>query len=148
MKFAKGPDLSGLMSKDLSAEELAYEHALDISVSIYKRMKETGVTKTALAKKLGCDKSQVTRILSTHQNMTLKTIASIEIALDFRLDDGFYYTSSATTYESNALKDNDQHSSDLSLSAISVEKEFSSGSDTRHLEEQLPNNNLELGVAA
>lgn len=60
MKFAKGPDLSGLMSKDLSAEELAYEHALDISVSIYKRMKETGVTKTALAKKLGCRKSGTT----------------------------------------------------------------------------------------
>lgn len=119
MKFAEGPDLSELMSKDLSAEELAYEHALDISASIYKRMKETGVTKTALAKKLGRDKSQVTRMLSAHQNMTIKTLASIETALDFRLGSDFKYVGNAEQGNSEVIGYNNRLTTNQDVTSIS-----------------------------
>ena len=80
--------LNGL---DETAEELAWDHRMDISASVYARMKELGVTKTELAKMLGVDKSQVTRLIKGKRNLTLQTIAEIEHALKFRLDAGFKY---------------------------------------------------------
>ena len=74
-----------------TAEELAWDHRMDISASVYARMKELGVTKSELAKMLGVDKSQVTRLIKGKRNLTLQTIAEIEHALKFRLDAGFKY---------------------------------------------------------
>lgn len=40
---------------------------------------------------MGMDRAQLCRILSGEGNITLKTIARFELALDFRLDGGFRY---------------------------------------------------------
>ena len=81
-----------------TAEELAWNHRMDISASVYVRMRELGMTKSELAKKLGVDKSQVSRLIKGKRNLTLQTIAEIESALQFRLDAGFkYYSDSMAT---------------------------------------------------
>ena len=83
--------LEGLFDVGLSVMDIEYEHRMDISASVFKRMKELGLNKSELAQRLGVANSQVSRILSGERNLTLRTIASLECALDFRLDDGFRY---------------------------------------------------------
>ena len=87
----KGHDLRWLLDQELTTEDLEWEHRLDISASVYRRMDELGINKTELARRLGVANSQVSRILSGERNMTLRTIAALEMALDFRLDGGFRY---------------------------------------------------------
>lgn len=86
-----GSDLGWLASLPESADDLVYDHKMDISASVYLRMKELGLTQTELAERMGVDRSQVCRILAGKMNVTLKTIARLEDALDFRLDGGFRY---------------------------------------------------------
>lgn len=92
MSIRDGGSLSYLIEEyNPTAEELANDHAMDISGSIFARMEEMGITQSELAKRLDMDESQVSRIIRGKRNITLKTLAKIEIALDFRLDEGFTY---------------------------------------------------------
>jgi DNA-binding Xre family transcriptional regulator len=90
----KGNDLSWLCSLPKTADDLAYDHKMDISASVYKRMKELGLTQSELAERMGADRSQISRILAGSMNITLRTIARLEEALNFRLDAGFTYVNS------------------------------------------------------
>lgn len=87
----KGKSLEWLLEEPIDADELLWDHKMDISGSIYKRMKECGVSQSELARKMKMDRAQLSKILSGNGNITLRTIARLEVALDFRLDAGFRY---------------------------------------------------------
>lgn len=80
-------------SLDISVdpEDLAWDHAMDISGSIYTRLKELGLKQSDLAERLGVSAGRVSQIIKGDPGMSLKTIAKIESALDFSLDGGFHY---------------------------------------------------------
>lgn len=63
----------------------------DISGSVFRRMRDLGINNGELAARMGVDPAQITRILKGKTNMTLKTLAKLKVALDFRLDSGFVY---------------------------------------------------------
>jgi len=90
---------------ELTAEELEWEHRMDISASIYKRMQELNVSEQELAKRMGVNKSQVSRLLTCKRNITLAVLARVEEALDFRLDDGFRYYAIQTTASFSIFRD-------------------------------------------
>lgn len=91
MKIRTGKSLEALQDVKLSDENLALEHRLDISASIYRRMKELGLNQKELAAKLGMNEAQVSRIITAKQNLTISTLAKIENALEFNLGEGFRY---------------------------------------------------------
>lgn len=91
MKVRTGKSLESLKDVKLSDDSLALEHRLDISASVYKRMKELGLNQKELADRTGMNEAQVSRIIRGKQNLTLATLAKIENALDFSLDGGFRY---------------------------------------------------------
>lgn len=66
-------------------EEVFLDLALDVQRELnaaYTRRAAEGVTKTDLAKKIGTNKSTITRVLSQASNLTLETIGCISWALD------------------------------------------------------------------
>ena len=91
MGVRRGNSLEGLLAEPEGVEELLWDHKMDISASVHKRMAEVGVTQSELAQRMGMDRSQLSRVLSGDGNVTLKTIARLEAALDFRMDAGFKY---------------------------------------------------------
>lgn len=93
MKVRTGKSLEALQDLKLSDEDLALEHRLNISASVYRRMKELGLNQKELASKLGMNEAQVSRIITAKQNLTISTLAKIENALDFNLGQGFRYES-------------------------------------------------------
>lgn len=84
-----GRNLEYLLNEKLPPEDMAYFHSLDISGSVYRRMKELGISKSELAKRMGVSPAQITKIIKGNQNMTLKTIAKLEYALDMNITYGF-----------------------------------------------------------
>ena len=91
-EFFVGGNLSAL-EDDVSCDELAWDHAMDISGSVYARLEELSLSNKDLATKLGVTPGRVSQILKGYPGMSLKMLAKLEIALDFRLDGGFYYSS-------------------------------------------------------
>ncbi len=84
-------NLSEIMSAMPNPEDLAWDHAMDISASIYGRLKELGMSQKGLADAMGVSAGRVSQIISGAPGMSLKTLAKIEAALDMRLDAGFRY---------------------------------------------------------
>ena len=95
----KGKSLAWLDSNATDPRDLAYEHRMDISGAVFTRMTELGITQEKLAEMAGMDRSQISRIITGKQNITLSTLARLECALSFRLDAGFEYDSSAAAQE-------------------------------------------------
>jgi len=83
----EGVDLSRLEDCPVNADVRRHCHAVDISESIWNRMDELGMSQSDLARKLGKNRSQVSRMLSVHGNMTLQTISELEQALGITLAD-------------------------------------------------------------
>lgn len=83
--------LADLIDSLPSSDDLAWDHAMDISGSIYTRLKELGISKGELADRLGVSPGRVSQIIKGDPGMSLKTLARLECALDFRLDGGFHY---------------------------------------------------------
>lgn len=84
-----GGSLAYLQGVKLPDEDLAYFHSMDISASVYNRMKELGLSKSELAKRMNVFPAQITEIIKGNQNLTLKTIAELENALGVDLSEGF-----------------------------------------------------------
>lgn len=84
-------DLSSLMEEALTPDELAWDHAMDISGSVYARMRELKMSKGELADRMGVKPSQITRIIRGQANLTIKTLARLETALGISLSSGFVY---------------------------------------------------------
>lgn len=97
------PSLADLIAQMPSSDDLAWDHAMDISGSVYTRLKELKMTQKELAKKLDVTPGRVTQIIKGDPGMTLKTLARLECALNMRLDEGFRYASQKKTRE-NAVE--------------------------------------------
>ena len=90
-EFESGMDLSGFLDMRPDADDLAWEHAMDISASVYSRLKELGMSQKDLAEKMGVTAGRVSQIIKGYPGMSLKILAKIEEALDFDLGGGFTY---------------------------------------------------------
>jgi len=62
---------------------------LDLTERISERMRAKGISRSALADKLGVTPAAVTKILRGNSNFTLKTLLSLADALDYSLTVGF-----------------------------------------------------------
>lgn len=82
-------DLSWLLREPLHDEDLAWDHAMEISGSVYRRMKQLGMRNKDLAEKMGVSPARVSRIIKGEQSMTLTTLARLETALDMDMSYGF-----------------------------------------------------------
>ncbi len=87
MAIIEGRDLTFLLDAPHTAEERRHFHAVDITESVWNRMQELGMSQSDLARKLGKNRSQVSRMLSMRGNMTLQTISELEEALGISLVD-------------------------------------------------------------
>lgn len=87
----EGKDISWLSTTEVTPADLMLDHRMDISGSVYTRMKELGMTQTELAAKSGIDRARISKIISGKHNITIATLAKLEVALSFRLDSGFSY---------------------------------------------------------
>ncbi len=81
MKYTEGKSLSHLAMPYQSADLRMLEYSMDFVFAVQDRLDEIGMTRKELADKLGCKKSQVSRVLSGDANITLKTIAAYDAVL-------------------------------------------------------------------
>ena len=86
-----GMDLSEYLAMRPGADDLALEHAMGISASVYSRLRELGTTKNDLAEKMGAAIEDVNRIIKGNPEMSLKELAQLEVALGLDLGRGFIY---------------------------------------------------------
>lgn len=54
---------------------------VETSEAIWKAMEQAGVSKVALAERLGTSKSNVTQLLNGSRNLSIRTLADIALAL-------------------------------------------------------------------
>ena len=99
-----GGNLENLINKRLPPEDMAYFYSMDISGAVYTRMKELGMSKQGLAERMGVSPAQVTKIIKGSQNMTLKTIAKLECALDMDITYGFRNPKPFPNSEGNVVR--------------------------------------------
>jgi len=59
---------------------------LDFTEALCAAMEEKGVTRSELARRLGTSQAYITRVLSGHANLTLKTMSKLAFALGLQLD--------------------------------------------------------------
>lgn len=59
---------------------------VQVAISINRLMKDVGMSRTELAKRLGLTKGRVSQILSGQRNLTLRTLADIYTALQSRAE--------------------------------------------------------------
>lgn len=90
-------NLDSILNQIPDPEDLAWDHAMDISGAIYTRLNELGMTQRDLAEKLGVTPGRISQIIKGYPGMSLKLLARIESALDFRLDSGFRYEASVSS---------------------------------------------------
>ncbi len=69
----------------------------EVTEEIVKVMKEAGINKAELAKKMGAAKGHITQVLNGSRNMTLRTLSNICFALDRK--PGFYLEPKKTVEE-------------------------------------------------
>lgn len=81
MAVKKGESFSDVATLPQTDEERMLEYTTDFVFMVEDRLDELGMSRAELARKLGCRKSQVTKVLSG-SNVTLKTIARYDAALD------------------------------------------------------------------
>ena len=53
-----------------------------IALSVLDKMVELGLTQKALAERMGCSQQYVSRIVKGRENLSLETIAKLEVALE------------------------------------------------------------------
>ncbi len=66
---------------EFKLEELLY----DITESLYRRMEELGINQHKLATQLGVSDAYISRVLKGHENISLKTLVKIAMALELDL---------------------------------------------------------------
>ena len=87
----KSLSLSMYMDMKPNAEDLAWDHAMDISGSVFARLRELGMSQKDLVEAIGVSPGRISQIIKGEPGMSLKTLARIETALDFDLGTGFRY---------------------------------------------------------
>lgn len=71
-----------LLAKIPKETSILVEKQMDIAVAIGEAIEKTGMTKKEFAKKIGMKESYISRVCAGNVNLTLKTIAKFEAALD------------------------------------------------------------------
>lgn len=99
-----GGSLECLLNERLPPEDMAYFYSMDISGAVYARMEELGMSKRELSERMGVSPAQITKIIKGNQNMTLKTIAKLECALDMDITYGFRNPKPSLTSENNVVR--------------------------------------------
>lgn len=84
MAIRKGESFSDVAALPQSDAERMLEYTTDFVFMVEDRLEELGMSRAELARKLGCSKSQVTKVLSG-SNVTLKTIAKYDEALSLSI---------------------------------------------------------------
>jgi plasmid maintenance system antidote protein VapI len=79
---AEAFEASSVKNRRLLRQE---ELILAAGIALCELLEREGVTKTELAKRLGCTKGFVTQILAGDTNLTLRTIADVADALGHRV---------------------------------------------------------------
>lgn len=74
-------DLSKFYEETETPETKAYDHALEIEHIVAEEMLKQGLSKTELAKRMGVTVQRLSKLLNTRPNMTLASIAKLELAL-------------------------------------------------------------------
>lgn len=91
IKATKFSDYLAEELKDPEAKRLfdEYGRQLEISYKILQTRKQKGLSQAELAKKIGTKQSNVARIESGQQNVTIKLLDRIALALDMQLEVNF-----------------------------------------------------------
>lgn len=79
-------DLTSFVEDYETAETRAHKHALDISYHIIEEMREQSINQNELAQRMGVSPARLSTMLNTQPNMTLETLAQIELALGISFD--------------------------------------------------------------
>jgi transcriptional regulator with XRE-family HTH domain len=83
-------DLTALKAKAQAARQTPAYHAEGASIrfteELIARMKSCGITRTALAEKLGTSPAYITKILRGDTNFTLESMARVAQALDCEIN--------------------------------------------------------------
>ena len=78
-------DLSNFYKETETSETRAYEHALDIEFIVHREMLRQGLSRSELANRLDMKLPALSKLLNSQPNMTLKTIAKLELALGIEI---------------------------------------------------------------
>jgi transcriptional regulator with XRE-family HTH domain len=69
---------------------------------VLKALEEQNLTQKDLAEKMQVSPQQISKIVKGHENLTLETIANLEIALDIKIiDDNFGHKKSVANGKNN-----------------------------------------------
>lgn len=79
-------DLTSLVEDYETVDTRAYKHALDISYQIAEAMRAQSINHNELAQRMGVSPARLSTMLNTQPNMTLETLAQIELALGIGFD--------------------------------------------------------------
>jgi plasmid maintenance system antidote protein VapI len=83
------PTFSDMLAEARRMPEYWEEGAvLDFTEALNVAMQEQGVARTELARRLGTSQACITRVLGGHANFTLKTMATLALALGLELEVG------------------------------------------------------------
>ena len=96
-------DLNGYWKKKLDPEDLAWDHAMEISGSIYKRM-QSSASKARTSRSHGCYPSAFRASERRAKHDPLKTLARLESALDMNMAEGFRHPKVDETREPDTCK--------------------------------------------
>lgn len=76
-KRLEDPQFRRLYERECVAEEFI--------CALEEQMRKESVTRTALAEKMGCSPANITRVMSSTTNLTLKSIIEMAFAVDMRV---------------------------------------------------------------
>ena len=86
MAIVRGESFEDAFEGPFSAEVILSNYLLDLSEDVHDALTKAGMSQRDLAKKLGKKPSQITRMLSGEANVTLRTIAELDSALELDLE--------------------------------------------------------------
>lgn len=86
MAIVKGDSFKDAFEGPFSPEVIMVNYLMDLCEAVHFSLSKSGMTQKELAAKLGKKPSQITRILSGEANVTLRTIAELDSALDLGLE--------------------------------------------------------------
>lgn len=81
MDFVQGSSLDNLSNLTRTYEDKLRDFEMDFVFAVEDKLDELGISRADLADKLGCTESEVSRILSGSENISLETMAKFSAVL-------------------------------------------------------------------
>ncbi len=73
------------LSEFRKANKLWLRYSQHVAMMMLDRMEESGLKQKDLAERMGCSQQYVSKILKSHEDLSIETICKIEEALDLEL---------------------------------------------------------------